>query len=576
MHTPDAIASAHRQYLDTQEPNFNPATGLLQIPWHGPGYHTRVPNGTLAHPTRDNVEYAVALIAEGNPALVHRGEGILARILPLQELDPTAPTYGIWSWLVEEPLAEMRPPDWNWADFIGSQLAHLLIRHPERLSAETRVACRKALFAAAYSIFRRNVQPSYTNISIKGAIVTCLTGELLEEPQLTKYGLARARHFVEFTRHHGGFTEYNSPTYGLLVLREVERGLFLTAHPELRELLEWVRVRLWELQADSLHLPTGQICGPQSRAYGDLLPLPLIHQLESRLGLTFPRPSNAVPPKSVLDQDYLVPALPCPAPVRERILAEARETETSTRAQYVRGLAADEHRIAAYWKTPEACLGTINHQIFWAQCRPAQGYWREGESAVAVLRVRMKHDGQDFSSGAIWAAQEGPEVLAVCGLVTDKGDFHPGLDRPADGIFPVRGLELAIELTAPGVIAREEADGTLILAGSTQQVRIRPAFTIAPGFSVNWETVQTEGFAAARALVNNGAALQLAPAGIEAFLIGFHLEIEPVGSAPRVPPVIEHTVKEGRALLRSTSTSARGKLEVSAPIQPGPQIHFKG
>jgi hypothetical protein len=39
--------------------------------------------------------------------------------------------YGIWPWLAEESLAEMAPPDWNWADFCGMRLALVLyIAHP--------------------------------------------------------------------------------------------------------------------------------------------------------------------------------------------------------------------------------------------------------------------------------------------------------------------------------------------------------------------------------------------------------------------------------------------------------------
>lgn len=42
-------------------------------------------------------------------------------------------TIGIWAWTYEEPLSQMCPPDWNWADFIGVSLE--LVRHPSDASS---------------------------------------------------------------------------------------------------------------------------------------------------------------------------------------------------------------------------------------------------------------------------------------------------------------------------------------------------------------------------------------------------------------------------------------------------------
>jgi hypothetical protein len=553
----------HLAKLDAQ---FNSEAGLLRTIWHGPGYHTKVPNGTPSHVTLENVNYALHLVVEGGAGSLARAEGILGRVLPLQERNPVEPTYGIWSWIVEEPLAEMAPPDWNWADFIGLPLAHLLTKFADRLSPALREETRVSLYHAGYSIFRRNVEAGYTNIAVKGAIVSSLAGYLLGERTLVDYGLARLRRFREYTRHHGGFAEYNSPNYGVLILHIVERGLFLAPDEagDLRELLEWLRLRLWELFADTLHLGTGQFCGPQSRAYEDILPEGIAVHLESRLGFPLFRRGNPPLPANAPSGDLLVPSLPCPEAVRERILAEAREPESFRRAQYIRGRAPDEDRVASIWKTPRACLGSINHQIFWTQCRSLQGCWREGDE-VAVLRMRCKHDGRDFSSGALWTAQNGPEALVLCGLVTDKGDHHPGLDRPADGVFKLGEFEFALELTCPAATARALPEGGFELAGNEHRVRVQPALTLAPGFTVEWRAVEREGFAAVRALVNGGAPLRLAPAELEEFLIGLYLGVDVDDPAP-----LEQGVVNGRATLRAPG------LEVSAPVRPGAQVHFKG
>ena len=112
---------------------------MLGLSWRGPDYHTRVPQGAWVHPTRESLDYALELLRSGRKG---QAAAIVSEVLSLQDTDPTSKTYGIWPWLLEEPLAEMDPPDWNWADFCGARLAQLLVEHagdlPEDLIQEAR------------------------------------------------------------------------------------------------------------------------------------------------------------------------------------------------------------------------------------------------------------------------------------------------------------------------------------------------------------------------------------------------------------------------------------------------------
>ena len=73
------------------------------------------------HQTRENMMYASALFDSGTPSYIERGKKIALKIAALQDKEEASPTYGIWSWFYEEPLEEMDPPDWNWADFLGKE-----------------------------------------------------------------------------------------------------------------------------------------------------------------------------------------------------------------------------------------------------------------------------------------------------------------------------------------------------------------------------------------------------------------------------------------------------------------------
>jgi len=239
--------------------------------WSSPGYHTRVPDGVWVHPTRDNLEYALALLIAGGDANIARAAAIVRKVLALQDTEPTHATYGIWSWLMEEPLTEMAPPDWNWADFLGALLAQMLVDHVDQLPADPVGAMRASLGHAAWAIFRRNVGPSYTNIAVMGGCVAVAAGEILDEPRLIDYGRRRLGNIVTHAEYHGGFNEYNSPTYTMVVIRECERALQVLEDSVARAHAQSLLTMAWRTIAEHYHPATGQWAGPHSRAYSDLL-----------------------------------------------------------------------------------------------------------------------------------------------------------------------------------------------------------------------------------------------------------------------------------------------------------------
>ena len=111
------------------------AAQMIRRPFSSPGYHTTLTGGEV-HPTRDSLDYAVALLDTGEPEWQKRAEDILRKVIGLQDQDPASKTYGIWSWFLEEPLEKMSPPDWNWADFCGVRLLQVAMRHRSRLPVD--------------------------------------------------------------------------------------------------------------------------------------------------------------------------------------------------------------------------------------------------------------------------------------------------------------------------------------------------------------------------------------------------------------------------------------------------------
>ena len=532
----------------------------------GQGYHTTVPNGTLVRPTRDAADYALALLAEGGVASVGRARAIVERLLPEQDDNPCSRTFGLWPWFFEEPLEAMRPPDWNWADFIGVRLAHVLGVHGDKLTDELRSRVERALSNAAYAIFRRNMGPDYTNIAVKGGVVAVMAGEQLGDPLLLAYGRERLSRFLWHTAAQGGFTEYNSPPYGALVLVEVERGLLLVKDEQARASLFAIHESCWRAMAASLHLPTGQLCGPHARAYDDTLSETHATLLGAELGVDLFRPTGQAAPHEG-GRDFinllLVPRLPCPPVVRRQILEASADRVVCL--DYVKHADPEVRRTGTMWFHGDACLGSINVENLWQQRRPVLGYWKVNDS-VAVLRVRLTHGGKDFASGVLRTKQRGAELIACCSLVTNKADSHDHMDMPADGVFRFDQLALCIELTAPGALAHASAGEGFLLSAGGRSVKVRPMHAEFGPYDVAWDLLRDGKKVTARALINGGASVELRPTTLRNVAIAFYLSLDSgaVGTPLRL------AVEVGDETVALTATTSGGSLKLQSPRHPLP------
>ena len=507
---------------------------MLGAPYHGPGYHSRYPEGAWAHATRESLDYALALLRSGETGHAERAAAIIAKVLTLQETDPTARTYGIWPWLLEEPLDQMAPPDWNWADFCGARLAEALVLHAAMLPADLIAAMRASLGHAAWSIFRRNVGPGYTNIAIMGAAVTLAAGEILGEPRLSDYGRQRLRRIVEYTAEHGGFNEYNSPTYTLVALHECERILGLVRDPTARDDAEALRRVAWQTIADHFHPGTAQWAGPHSRAYGLWLQPAAARYLAAQTGA-------AIAAHPALSDTPDLPSpheLPCPADLRERF-RQLPADPVALRQRFIRRDTDETSTWGTTWLTDDACLGSVNIESLWTQRHTLLGYWRTGADPAMALRLRLLHDGQDFASAAVRNAQAGPRVLSAIGLFSDLGDFHVSLDRPANGIFAATDFRVRYELTGAGAQVEDLGGGRFALvAGERRAVIHTGAGNFGP-YPVQWEPGQDVGCVFLDGICYHGAQQEfdLTTLGPVRLVVGLELlgvTEPPVASAPVV------------------------------------------
>lgn len=529
---------------------------MIRRPFSSPGYHTTLKGGDV-HPTRDSLSYAVALLDTGDPELLARAEATLRRVIALQDQNPDSKTYGIWSWFLEEPLDKMSPPDWNWADFCGVQLLQVALDHRHRLAPDLAVQVDAAIKHAARSIQRRNVGPGYTNIAIMGAYVTLVAAELYQLADLREYALKRWHAFHAFTKQSGAFSEYNSPTYTIVALKELGRMRQHVQNPEARQLIEDIYRLAWEEIAHHFHLPTRQWAGPHSRAYRTLLPsdtLALIQRsTEGRV------PFFASEPVPAQDEHRVL--TPCPGDLESFFTKLDRPREVVK--TFVK---AEPPVVGTTLLDPKFALGSVNRGDLWNQRRALLAYWGTAEKP-SYLQLRFLHDGYDFAAAQFFSVQRGGDVLAGVNFATDGGDTHPSLDRIKSATIRAKDLRLRFEFggeagrfvfTTPAKLS-DPADlrfDDLRLRLAVPYARFDPA-------QGRWDTGRDEAKRTAwcdvvlHAGVEKEFRLDQLEQAVVGMLVSFLIE-------GRQPPVAQAEISDGRLVL---ATDKPG-LRLSLPVRP--------
>lgn len=424
--------------LAQQDANYDPVEKMLRSTFSSPGYHTTLRDGTV-HRTRESLKYAVALLDAGGTAQLDRAQQILERVIDLQDQDPASRTYGIWPWFLEEPLQQMSPPDWNWADFCGTQLLQVALNHSGRLSVPLSQKVRASILHAGRSIKRRNVGPGYTNIALMGTYVTLVAGEHFSDKELFGYGKQRLRRFYKYCDERGSFTEFNSPTYTRVAIEEISR---MIAHVEDTAAQEWLTELnqfAWHHLARRFHAPTRQWAGPHSRSYATIQPESVLAFIQRGTDGEVEFVPEAQAWESIDAQRI---PLKCPEDMFEYFTALPQNR------QEVEAFVINERRehdiIGSTYLHEDFTLGSVNIGDLWNQRRPLVAYWNTA-GGIAALRLRCLHDDYDYSSASLFSVQDRGDVFGAVAFATDRGDTHISLDRIPNATIEARDLRVRLQ-----------------------------------------------------------------------------------------------------------------------------------
>lgn len=403
---------------------------MLRQEYTPKGYHTHY-QGKTVHPTCDSMVYALALLDTESEEYYSRANDIIDRILSLQDINPNNDTFGIWSWYLEEPLSEMAPPDWNWADFLGKVFLQIAADYPSVLGVERLEAVFRCIERCCRSIIRRDVRITYTNIAVMDAVVTIFAGELLKNSEFLQYGREKIRRIWQDISTVG-LNEYNSPTYTLIVLRDISIALQYIRDESARENFHRLFHFCWQCVADHFFYPAFEWAGPHGRAYTPLITEEIKSYLKYAVGL----------PVSEAAIELFRVNLKCPAVYLQQF---RQAQEKCVEYDFKKENISAQTRSCYCYMNHKFSLGTFFCNVMWNQNDNLIAHWGS-EDKPCYLRLRCLHNNYDFCGVKCNAMQDKNRVLAVLNFAYDGGDTHPSLDKIEDGVIRASDLRLRFEV----------------------------------------------------------------------------------------------------------------------------------
>lgn len=519
-------------------------------------YHTNMLN-TNVHAFREAASYALQLLDSDKPENTKRAIHVLDNLLNHQDTDSTSKTFGIWPYYLEEPLYKMPIPDWNWADFIGTELIEITLSHKHKLSTELNNRVKHAIICAAEAIKRRDVKPSYTNIAIMGTFVTYMAAELYDLPKMRTYANMRLNRFYDYTMKLKGFEEYNSPTYTMVALDELCRLKKCVLEPKAKRKVDELYKIAWGIIANHWHVTTAQLSGPHSRSYSDVLGKKFYSVLYTG--------SNGL--ININQSGPALNAYRLPHHIPDEYIKRFTEVkgETFRKDTFILG-EKGKVIIGSTLLNPDFCLGTVNHSQMWQQRRPLLAYWGTKEKPV-FFQIKFLHDFVEFSTANISSIQKGGNVLSEIRFDTNGGDYHIYLDR-IDGTVKAKDLRLRFEFGDSALVTQLKPAGqnSLLIKNSNADLKVKLSvlYAVFDKFKGHFEVGATKGKSYIDWVAYSGKEKLIDFRKIKEAAMAFAVSIGSTNYPAGMDITLTNAKKEGNRLFLKWED-----LNMDLPLQPG-------
>lgn len=398
------------------------------------GYHSQLSDCTV-HAVHRSICYAYMLLCRNAEGDCQRAHDIIYKLLPMQDINPNRPTYGVWPYFHEEDIAQMAPADWNWADFNAKILLKMMFDHLDKLTDDLVRRMEDAVVHACRAIIKRDVQPNYTNISIMGSFVTLAAGMRLNNKDFFEYGKQRLKKLHDYNVKNGSFSEFNSPTYTFVAIRELTS---ITDYIQDEDCVGWVNTLLdmaWYTVAVHYHPTTGQLTGPHFRAYSYLIGAGTKFLIErgTNYRVILLSDKERLAAAESFGYDTLFPRISCPDHLLPYFLDCSEE-------RLLDQTFAPGKRAYTYVH-PQYTIGSLRSEFGWNQHRNVIGYLGTTTQPVCI-NIQALHDDWDYCSSIISTVQDKGTLATTVGFVTSGCDTHIVIDPIKDGTIEADDLRV--------------------------------------------------------------------------------------------------------------------------------------
>ena len=553
---PAKLSEEERQFvaqsIEGLDKRYDPAGQMLTENISGWNYHRDATSGVF-HVVRSSFGYAESLMDAGTEQSRQRAFDILEKTISLQDVNPDSKSCGVWPYYEEEPLSTKKSPiDYNWADFNAVSLLKIYMGHKDEIPADLLHKIENALILAAGAIQKRNVDPSYTNIAIMGTFVTYVTAYLFDVPEMKAYAHARLKNFYSYTLDKNGFTEYNSPTYTIVSLNELELMKRHIVETEAKKMIDYLYTLSWEIIARHFHKPSAQWAGPHSRAYNSLVS-PSFYTLLNRASDGKIDVLGNGPVSKDINANHQIPVHLFPY----FLTPEYPRTEIDVFENKV------PQTTGTCYLTDRFALGTVNRGSLWNQRRPFLAHWGTPEKP-SYLQVRFLHELYDLSAATYFSTQKEQSVLSAINFITDGGDKHINIDILEDGKFMARDLRLRfefgnIDVDKLALPAQIDAPVSFVIDGLHFNICLfHSVFGKFKGF---WEKGGDDKIAWLDYVVYTGEETEIDLMTIGHAALGFSFCLSPVGENCQLTPV-KLAVNDG------IMTAEWNGMQLNIPVKP--------
>ena len=374
----------------------------------------------------------------------------------MQDVKEGSRTFGLWPYTKEDNLEETYFPDYNWADFIGKNLQDIVQFSKCSLSENLQAKLRVAIRNAAICSIRRNVGLDYSNIAVMSCLTIICAGEILKDPEIFQNGKARLQRLCAYMRFNGSYSEYNSSTYALTVLGDVNRMLYAIHDPECVAMAKELNFYVWKMIGMHYNSSLKQLSPPQSRAYRDLEDGSVSYMIwcGTRGKYGAPMSESLFKPESEYMLELICPGLTCPEEAlpyfegEEEFQADTYYKKNSLRTpgeDYTIVRDPDNPDMTAYTlRTSGFSMGVFSLCDTWVQRRNCMVVWDKDNPKC--FRIRSLVCDYDFCGGMTYAQQKDNRILGQVGLVTDRGRIHYIIDKQKSGIYETDTLHFRFDL----------------------------------------------------------------------------------------------------------------------------------